>query len=264
MRKTAFTLVELLIVIAIIAVLMSILMPALRLAKDQAYSTICLNNLKVLGTAWYLYQEDYDGKLVGGHIGGKVGGRVVDWVDKPDGSISDPIESKKQGIRNGLLWPYVKEIEIYRCPADLRKIKAPHFAFRSYSISGNMCGEERKRSKRDLRNYIEIKTPALKYVFLEECDPRGWNVGSWIVNKTGNKWIDPFAIFHNKRSCLGFADTHAEKHQWVDKSTMDWCEQALWEPSKFKFNLTVPAGEGEDLRFMQKGYQLWPTSRNYP
>ncbi len=264
MKRQAFTLVELLVVIAIIALLMAILMPALRAARDQAYSIVCTSNMKSLASAWYLYQEDCDGKLVGGHVGGKIGGRLIDWVDKPNGSIGEPLEDKKEGIRRGLLWPYVKQIDVYRCPADLRKIKPPHWAFRSYSISGNMAGQERDRTERDLRNYSEIETPALKYVFVEECDPRGWNMGSWLVFKTGSRWIDPPAIFHNKRSCLSFADGHAEKHRWLDKSTMEWCEQALWEPSKFKFWMTVPAGEGEDLRYMQRGYQLWHTTRPFP
>ncbi len=57
--RAAFTLIELLVVISIIAVLMSIMMPALRKAKYQAGNVLCKNNLRQIGIATVLYAEDY-------------------------------------------------------------------------------------------------------------------------------------------------------------------------------------------------------------
>jgi len=59
-KKKAFTLVELLVVISIIALLLSILMPSLRKARAQAHRAVCMSNLRSYGLAGSMYISDND------------------------------------------------------------------------------------------------------------------------------------------------------------------------------------------------------------
>lgn len=62
-HNKGFTLIELLVVIAIIAVLLAILLPAMRLARAAGKRTACQGNLKQLAYAWGMYLDHYDGRF---------------------------------------------------------------------------------------------------------------------------------------------------------------------------------------------------------
>ena len=58
-----FTLVELLVVVSILALLIAILLPSLRSARDQAKSTVCATHLRNQGQAMQMYAGEYDGSI---------------------------------------------------------------------------------------------------------------------------------------------------------------------------------------------------------
>ena len=72
MIKTKFTLIELLIVISIIAILVSLLMPSLRNAREHAKRTVCASNQKQTLVGSTLFAKDNDGKI-------QPGGSWIDW-----------------------------------------------------------------------------------------------------------------------------------------------------------------------------------------
>ena len=273
MKKRGFTLIELLVVIAIIALLMGILMPALNAAREQARGIRCAANVRSLLFAWIMYKDEHDDQLVPGEAHANTGRSYSPaepkcWVQTRQTNFSpDLIEQEKEGLRQGLLFTYMKNVSAYRCPSDKRKISIIQ-AYRSYSIAGGAYGEGYKNHTSGnfvhAKKFSDIKAPATKYIFLAETDPRGYNVGSWIMNPGTPSWIDPFAIWHSKhRTTLGWADGRAEMQRWQDDSTKQMSENAINAVSSGQqvgasqatgFHFPIASHEGEDARFMGKGY----------
>ena len=253
--RRAFTLIELLVVIAIIAVLMAILMPSLRLAKDHATRLQCIANVKTLSLAWLMYKDANDDKLVGAMINDNEHA-WAHGVPSGNATVEQEID---RAIRQGALFPYVsKTVEVYRCPADQRMKDPRQTAYRSFSIANGANGEttwpDNGDDHKTAQKYGDIKNPSLKYVFLEDIDPRGSNVGSWQFHFRPLAWIDPVAMWHKEQTTMGYADGHSEMHRWTDKSLIDWSHEAMYEPTGFAFNMTPPPEEQRDITFMRDGF----------
>jgi prepilin-type N-terminal cleavage/methylation domain-containing protein/prepilin-type processing-associated H-X9-DG protein len=254
MKSRAFTLIELLVVIAIIALLMAILMPSLQLARDQAKRVHCTSNTKTLVLGWLMYKDEYDGRLVPGHTETQTvnGKPQIQWVVGATGSW----QQQKENIKQGLLYRFVGEnVNIYRCPADVRKETASvPIAFRTFSVAGGANGEDWLTQYTKCTLYTEIKFPSERYIFVEECDTRGGNLGSWQMNPKSMTWTDPVSMWHNKRTTLGFADGHAEIHEWKDQYFIDWNLNAMYNPLSFAFGCTPPGDQRTDIEYMSRGF----------
>lgn len=132
--KRAFTLIELLVVIAIIAILASLLLPALSKAKQKSIQTQCTGNQKQLMLATVMYYTDNNDYLP--HPNWDFITSYAGWLCRP------PFELPQTNMQSGLLWTYLGNYEVFRCPAD--KTNNPTFRQRrqkysSYIMNGAAC-----------------------------------------------------------------------------------------------------------------------------
>lgn len=135
---SGFSVMELLVVISVIAILVSLLLPAMSRAKQRAQSIECQNNLKQLQLAWIMYTGDHDGAMPPNEEGRPFGvweGVRNSWVL---GNAQQ--DDSSENIERGSLFSYVGNPDVYRCPSDQEKVVGhPDLSrFRSYSLNGEL------------------------------------------------------------------------------------------------------------------------------
>jgi len=213
-----FTLVELLVVIGIIALLISILLPSLGRAREQAKVTQCLSNLRELTKAWMLYADEHKGVVSPAMTG------PGQWVDNGD---------TETAMTDGALWPYIKHLGVYHCPSDTFD------RVRSYSMNDFWNGSW--GTYKHVKKIQQVKNTTEVFVFLEELDFRGYNQGSFVIDPYPSwRWVDYPAIWHRHGTAFSFADGHAEFWTWSDQRTWEIMTNYVDTPNN------------EDIRRLQK------------
>jgi prepilin-type processing-associated H-X9-DG protein len=224
----------LLVVIAIIALLLSIIMPSLKRAKEAGMRIMCLSNLRSLGQAVQLYNLDHDGDFPSGHTK-----TDSSWVDarglRELNLYEDPEieEEHRIAIRRGTLWPYANEaIDMYKCPTiDLgyaRSYSMPDsFAYDGDGplIAADM-GVPQPVENKLIKNISQLKNTGSRMLFIDE----GF-IGSvaWTIFYNEQRWLDIVPARHGLGTDLGFVDGHVEYWKWGDERTRKFALDALEE-----------------------------------
>lgn len=214
---TAFTLVELLVVIAIIALLMALLMPALERAREQGKRAMCLNNLKQLTLAWNLYADDNEDKIVNGATGySNVGPPQISWGDHLNEiawvDVSFPPsdwDTVLQEIKDGALWPYAKNVKLFRCPTGLAGEAITYSIMFSMNAVNHTWTQGVKGAH--VKSRSEIHSPAYRLVFIGEGR---LTPDAYAVYYKDELWFDDAPVRHGDGATVSFADGHSEHHKW--------------------------------------------------
>jgi prepilin-type processing-associated H-X9-DG protein len=122
---SAFTLVELLVIISIIGILAALLLPVLGRARESGRATACLSNLRQLGLALQLYVQDHNNRL-------------PTMFDAPVNTNSLPATNTL--IMNLVLSNYLGSVEILKCPSDVNDLF--HSTGSSYSWNFWLNGQD--------------------------------------------------------------------------------------------------------------------------
>jgi prepilin-type N-terminal cleavage/methylation domain-containing protein/prepilin-type processing-associated H-X9-DG protein len=216
--RSAFTLIELLVVIAIIAILAAILFPVFAQAKAAAKNTKTISNIKQTGTAFALYQGDYDDTF---QFSGTMNGNGASWGT---GACSDA----KGGCPgwDNIMFPYMKNFELFR--SDFDRVPTGFSAYgqvkKSFRVAGNVVRGWAGVNTWDGQDYgfsptnaTSIPSPADTILVTEQRNPAiyecTWWAGAWIYEC--NVWWNRSANTLANTDPIAYGTETRETHRYT-------------------------------------------------
>ena len=161
-KKLGFTLIELLVVISIIALLLSIMMPALARVREQARGVICLTRARQLGMAAMTYINDFKDRYPDALS-----------LDDRERAIYIETDTNKARFWEDRLLPYVNnEYDVYLCPSTMARQKSQaeqranprrNNRNRSYSMNAFLAGYRGTEKMEDMGGFPYMYGPSMRY-----------------------------------------------------------------------------------------------------
>ncbi len=177
---SAFTLIELLTVIAIIGILGAILIPVAASVRESGRRSLCLSNLRQIAVATQVFAADHEGQLPRPNWGESSHGWLYDVpLHRPGGRFAGPDYNPQAGaLRDGQLWPYLEHDEIYQCPTDWMK-KDHLFEARTQKLSSYvMNGSASAYSGGPALKVEQFQPDAIMFWEADEATPFFYNDGA--------------------------------------------------------------------------------------
>jgi type II secretory pathway pseudopilin PulG len=257
-RTVGFTLIQLLVVIAVIGILAGLLLPALGKAKARATGIKCLNNLKQLQTCWQMYVDDFSGFVPPNRSLITNGA----WRSTPDScfSMSSAVhDADTRAIEQGLLfkYDYNRSLQSYHCPGDKSKVRTLAgqtlgiVRARSYCMSGCLGGRTNEVQNTVLRA-AQIPNPAQLFVLIDEREDSIDDAHFLTWPFPDDRWVNLVAAQHGQAGVLSLADGHVERWNWK------WPKQFKKKQSYWK-----QAENVKDLADLQRLQSACVEVRNY-
>jgi prepilin-type N-terminal cleavage/methylation domain-containing protein/prepilin-type processing-associated H-X9-DG protein len=252
-----FTLAELLLVLAVLAILVTVLLSTQSTARVRAQAVACLKNNRLLGLAWAMYAEDHNGTLADS----------FSWVlGELDYVADNPVNTNINLLLAGQLGPYVKQPAAYKCPADQSQAVEGTQIFprvRTTAMNqmirpaANTNGWTPSPPWKIYNNLADIvyPGPAKLWTLIEE-NPDSVNDAAFAVvmdrQKWGACWQDGPNILHGGRASISFADGRAEIRKWRDPQTLT---MTVTYRTEFPYGLVQPYNL--DVQWIQDRTTAW-------
>jgi len=229
----AFTLIKWLVVIAIIAILAAMLLPALAKAKAKARAIQCVSNLKQLQVGWQMYAGDFNDVMVpnaplgAGNSPTDPTKNIMSWCSgASEGWGNYDANTNTFYYTTSVMAPYMGgQLGVYRCPADTIP-SANGQRLHTYSMNSQM-GNVYPTTYNSTRSYnagfgayikvseiLNCPGPSMAFVFCEE-NTCSMNDGYLQVNNNLAQFPDVPGSYHVWNCGISFADSHAELRKWV-------------------------------------------------
>lgn len=232
--RRAFTLVELLVVMLMIALLTAMFLPSLSRARTRAQGVSCFNNLRQLQLGWKVYEGDHDDRFppnISYCEHDRAQSYSNSWVRG-----NSQYDLAPNNIRAGSLFAYIPNVAAYLCPSDQATTKwNPALRHtRSYSVQWWLGGDftvnaqvwtdPNPRGQVQKFRACEIAAPGPSEIFVF-IDDHEKSVDDGIFVIGGRDWFDYPADRHRQGANLSFLDGHVERHRWDSAKIVpwDWC-----------------------------------------
>ena len=203
MRKKAFTLIEMIVVISVIALLTAILMPALAKARQRGKSIACLSNLRQIGITAQMYTQTYDGYYPISRYTSPGVEHCWDFtIVNNSGNIT---------VKPGILWHGEMIEEIQQCPSFKGNSSTPNDPYTGYNYNTSYVGHGEGETIETPSKINQVKKP-------DNCALFGdgqWNGGA---NKFMRSPLKSSADDFNFR----YAGTQGYRHD--SKTNVVWCD----------------------------------------